>query len=315
MDILELLGLKPKGTGPTPGAPPISAPKQPMDERMPGRYDHSPDLGGITVTGDNWKPRKPNFLHFLADVVNHHYGNGYLATQLLDRENTTGALQDYATDPLQAIKRLSMLPGHQKEAVAMYNQYADNKRADDQAAAIVQERQNKVRDRIGAMMGATNEKNYSSLLPTMRRYAEARGLDPSEIPETYNPDEINAYRMGSMTVDQQMDNDRADDNTDSVINYRNSQIGLSKERVGLQRENTQSEISHRSAQEAETIRHHTAIENKPSSGNKAFKTVQTPRGPGLLSPQGFLRLISDGSTWARNPQNNGWIKVKEGVKK
>ncbi len=309
MDILEALGLKPRQATPAPAAPSV------MDKYagLIGNANPPEDPNAtdeIVVTGDGWKPRKPNFLHFLADVVNSHYGNGFLATQLLDRENVNGALKNYADNPLQAVKRLGRVAGRGPDAVKLYDQYKDNERADvlaqsqkESRDALIEARKNKGRDRIASIMGALNKDNYDKMRPIIQRYAQTYDLDPEEVPDKYDPDLITAYRMGGMTVDQQMDNERADTNTDSMIKNR-------AEVNAIRRASIEERRQYHGMTQAERVRHNKVGEGQRQTTIDAKKPrkINTPKGPGELSSKGFLKLDSDQSIWKRN--GSKWVRVK-----
>lgn len=271
----------------------------------------------ITIEGDGWKPRHPNFWTFLGDVVGSHYGKGLIGTNAQDSLNVHDAVGEFAQDPLKAIKRLQRLHGHEGEAIKLYNQYEDDQRADKQAEALAGMRKAAIQDRgrgiLASMMGGvTDAATYQYALPTMQKYAEQYELDPP--PEEYDPQKIKFWQQTGIKPDQQVDNSRADMNTGSQIDYRNQRLQQYRERLGQQARDTDSRISHRSATESEALRHHQVTEGQGQARvgmaqAKQPKIIQTERGPGELSSLGYLRL-GDGSIWKKSPDGKKWNRVK-----
>jgi hypothetical protein len=243
----------------------------------------APSEEPITITGDGWKPRKPNFWTFLGDVIGSHYGKGLIGTNTHTQEDLHDVMGDFASDPLKAIKRLQRIPGQEGKAVELYNQYEDNQRADLQAQALTEYRRAAQEDRargvVAGMLGSvSDQQTYTKLLPTMRKYAEARGLDPNELPDDYDPDTLNAYRMGTVPVDKQIDNDRQDRNTQSQINYRNQSLGLRAQEVNNQTRNVNSEIGNRETRTGEYLRRGQETAAHDPAKLRANKTMRTAQG-------------------------------------
>lgn len=302
MDLLKLLGLGGSGRS-------VQTNKT-LDANLPIQDPNAPQP--IFVNGDNFRPRKPSLLAILGDAMLVHGGYKPMFSQNRRNEDYRRAMEGFDEDPLRAIRRVSRLKGHEREAVNMFNQYQDNIRADEIARSNIEARKDRARDRLASMMGVLTPDNYDRMLPTLQRYAQARGLDPDEIPSVYDADAITAYRAGGLTVDQQSDNARADINTQSQINYRQG-------RLSQQGQDTTSRIQRRALMTAEQRRHNIALEGQAAtnefgraarSKNNKPRRMKTVRGMGEVSPDGRLfKLDADQSIWRKN-ENNTWIRIK-----
>lgn len=185
--------------------PPAVTARQP-DLQGEARLDNDmPEPDEAVVQG--WRPKKRSTLGLIGDVL-----LGFMGAQQpvfgnrIRNKNIEGAMEGFTQDPLESIRRMRQVDPD--AAWKMYGQYKDDERADIVANAAKEKQRNMVRDRIGSMMGASNPDNWEKNLPLLRRYAESRGEDPSEIPDAYDEDAINMYRMGGVPVDDQLDNDR-----------------------------------------------------------------------------------------------------------
>jgi hypothetical protein len=203
-----------------------------------------------------------------------------------DQKNMMAAMQNFATDPMSAIRNVAAIPGHQADAWKMYQTYEDDQRADLQAKILNEQRMDQARGRLASYLGAVQSSKdpaaaYDKLLPNLRKYAESRGLDPTELPDKYDPDVVGMYQYGGITADAQLDNDRDSDykerrleqmdrTIDNTEEYRNARLGQMNQTL------------------SERERHNRVMENKPnvSRTKPSVSYVNTKYGPGEVSPDG-----------------------------
>jgi hypothetical protein len=101
-------------------------------------------------------------------------------------------------------------------------------------------------DLVGRLAAsAVDQPSYAAALEQGR----AMGVDVSMLPETFDPDRVNAIQLQALSAkellaeqrqarrldwdirDDELDNDPADENTESQINYRGEQVRLGGERI------------------------------------------------------------------------------------
>lgn len=163
----------------------------------------------ITITGDNWKPKGDTFLGTLADAYLQANGLKPAFAQEREAQNINQAMQGFTQNPLQALRRLGMVQGHEADAYNMYNTYEDNKRADLAAQGVNDVRQEKFMTRIGGMLyNVQNAKDpataYKNNISTIKNYAAARGVDVSDLPDTYDEGAVSNWISGSVAPEDSM---------------------------------------------------------------------------------------------------------------
>jgi hypothetical protein len=217
-------------------------------------------------------------------------------------------MQGFTSDPLATIQKIARIKGMEGKALELYNQYQDNKRADEQAATLAEYRKGAYRDRIASMLGTVNDKNAAVLLPKIKNYAQAMGLDPTEVPDTYDPDTLNMYRMGAVKVDQQIDNTR-----DAA--YKSARLGQIDETIQSREQYQRARLGQMDQSLSERERHNREMENRPpaSARKPSVSYVNTKYGPGEVSPDGKLMKVSrgDGDVIYYNVGPNQWKLVKK----
>lgn len=298
----------PLGPKPPMGTPPIVPDQRqaplPSYNDTPAYADPSED---IEVTGDGWKPKKRSTLGTIADML---FGKPIFANRVKSI-NVNRAMQGFAQDPLQAIRRLSQINGMEGKAWDMYNQYSDNKRADETTESANEVRQDRARDRVGGMLGAILSSNdpagaYTKNLPVLRRYLESKKIDPTELPDQWDADWANTYRNGGISVDAQEDNQRDatykgtrlgqyQQSINNTEQYRQERLGQISQTI----ENTQDYREKRLGQideaQNEKGRHNRAVENKQNIPKEV--RADKPDGTVVYSPDGAKAKKAIGGQW------------------
>lgn len=179
----------------------------PGGQQLPSYGGQEPDA---TVTGDGWKPKHRSTLGTIADILFGLGGGPAVFANRIKQKNINSAMEGITQDPMRSINRLSRIPGMGATAWQMYDKEADNQRASDIAKMRKMDYEDSFRaERIAPMLAvADSPEKYAKLLPTMRRMMESRGMDPTELPDVYDPDVVDMFRHGGMKVDQQEDNKR-----------------------------------------------------------------------------------------------------------
>lgn len=230
----------------------------------------------------NGKPdRKANPLGDIADMVLVATGHKPIYRPRLEDMRMKDAMEGFADDPLGAIKRVAKRDP--AKAWEMYNTYQDNLRGDEAVAGAREARTEKSRGVIASMLGVATPENYDKMLPRMQQYAQAHGIDASELPEQYDPDAINMWRAGGMSVDNQEDNARDTAYKDEMMNYRRSNLA---ERTGYHRDTIASQRDRSAATVTEQNRHNRAMEARGPSGKPQEKTVQ------IKDSRGNVRILT-----------------------
>lgn len=245
--------------------PPINAPVDPM--------------GGLPtedVFVSALKPKKRNLLEILGDAVLIHGGMSPMFAQNKKEDNLQAAMEGFTTEPLEAIRRIAQVDP--KAAWTLYNQHQDNVRADEQAASLRDDRRERGYNRIGAMLGAARPETWEKMRPVIERYAQSRGIDVADLPTEYDPDALDVWRMGSLSVDDQEDNLRDSQykgarlgqyqqGIDNTERYRQARLGQHDRSLAIREEKAKQ----KGGKEA------------PASG---ARMVETGFGPGEYSPDG-----------------------------
>lgn len=204
----------------------------------------APQGEDIMVNGPSrWQPRKPTILGAIADAYLMSNGLQPAYSMFRDRRNVNEAMADFTESPMGAIRRLSRIPGHEQDAVKLYDQERDNNRADQQSEILNEARTEKFRDNLASYMMSANKSNWSRLFPYFKRYAEAHGLEPP--PEQYDEDVINMYRMGGFTPDQIADNERDLDKSIMLEQGRNARYSYGQNRQDARTGMIQDRIDNR----------------------------------------------------------------------
>lgn len=264
----------------------------------PTAITNDANLNEVAVKG--WAPHKRSLLGVLGDALIMSQGGKPIFAIKKRRQNMQEMMEGFTKDPLETIRRMAQIPGMQGKAMEYLNQYQDNQRQQAIADRQMQAYQDKAMDNIGAMYGAATEKNFSRVNDLVRRYATSHGLDPDEIglPTEYDPDTIQVFRQGGMSVDQQYDNRRQDVNTGSLIEAREANTAHNEASLANSTRNVDSQISSRDARLEETNRHNEVMENKPSGktgkkGKEESRYVKTKYGLGMVLGN-MMRVKLDG---------------------
>lgn len=178
-----------------PAAPPMSAP-------MPGA-----DLQGAdeVVTGDNWKPTHHRTLLggiYDALVGGHHYQGE------ADKANFSDALVGLTRDPESVIRHLAKV--EPEKAVALWNMYKDNERADGGNKRLLSMYDDKkdeyTRQRAISMItsGLRNpdDKWFPGMLGAAQKYVTDRGGDWTQmgLPTSYDRDGLESLARGEIPI-------------------------------------------------------------------------------------------------------------------
>lgn len=298
-EFLNALGLGPK---PSPTA---MAPVLPT-----GIGDDS--AADAVVQGDPWKPKKRSALGFIADTVLSGLGGQPVFGLKIRDENIRDAMETFPTDPAQAIRRLNMLRGQQGNVAKLYDQYRDNKRADEAAETLAESRREKAYLRLGGMLRAIESakdptSEYEKNLPILRRYAEGRGLDV-ELGDKYDPSLVNNFIMGNVSPEDQI-------RMEQLSAYRDARLAQQNRGLDLREADTQSKIQRRNDQTAQGAERIQIARDKPSA--KEERVIMSPGGRQVVvHPNGRVAVATDpdGTKHVLEKFGNGW-KIRKPAEK
>lgn len=270
---------------------------QPMTQPQQGvQGEQDPDL---VVEG--FKPKKPSTIQTLADIF---LFGGPVFKNKVKNENLQRAMEGYTSDPLKAIQRVMNFDA--KLGADLYEKYADNKRADDTAEALIDERRQKTINTAASVFRSVQPGDEAGFLRARglaERIMKARGIDPEEYGLPESLEDVPQWSAIGMTVDQQEDNSRADLNTKSLIIDRAERRQMTQERYGVLNDQGERRL-------AETERKNKAAEaqRERKAGGKAsggaFIRDKEGRIVGQIAPSGTAaKIIQNGRTYAVRVKN------------
>lgn len=145
-----------------------------------------------------------NILGAFKDAFLTQAGRDPIYAPKLLQQRESEALENYNTDPTGALDKLMMVdPG---AAMKGYNTYYDNQRlntaAGERTRASDMDYEGAVRGRIGSMLYASNAKTYPTMLARARAYAQSKGVDVGDLPETF--EDAQRWALGDVPVGTQV---------------------------------------------------------------------------------------------------------------
>lgn len=237
-----------------PDTPPPAPTPTPVAAPAPSAAPQDDD---IEIKG--FSPSKISLLTRLGDLFT---GNRLHMEEHIRQHDMQRALEGYSSDPRAAILRVMKIPGMASKAISMLNTVDDNMESEARGKLLEEQLKDKRLGTVRAMFNGVNDKSYGKVRDYATKYWASKGYDPEELdlPNNYDPDQIDAFRNGGMTVDQQVDNDRVANYNDKRIelsrfraentkNYQQARIGLAREGVGITRQNSLEKERHDRAME------------------------------------------------------------------
>ena len=220
------------------GVPGMGAPISPM------AGDPTPvDMGGAEEVAavQGFKPTHRNIFGRLADIWLQSQGQKPIYEGRMQERDMTRAFEGFQSDPRAVAGRLAQM-GRPDLAMKMFDMTEDNDRADS-----AQDRLNRIADdkittlhvdRGLNMLHGADEKSYPEMKRRVEGYWRAKGITPPfELPEVFDPNQIENLRMGEMSVKQQLDYALRQERvaqqgeaTDSLIEHRNDSRVIKRER-------------------------------------------------------------------------------------
>jgi len=140
-----------------------------------------------------------NILGALGDAFLVQAGHAPRYAPRLREARMAEAMENYTTDPLEAIQRLGAIDP--KMAAELQNQRLDNERQQAVTDATIMSRQDdyegNTHSRAGALIGAATESTYPAMRKRYYDYYNARGIEPLfELPENYDIDALSSLAQG-----------------------------------------------------------------------------------------------------------------------
>lgn len=241
----------------------------------------------VTVTGDTWKPtHHATLLGGIADFLT---GSNRFHDQA-DKANLSDAMKGLTRDPEEVIRHIAQVDP--KSAVALWNMWKDNTRADGE-----QGRRNRIYDDknlentraiIARSLSGTDEKSFGPMTQRMKTYAQGRGVNWDELgmPDTYDPDQLGAIARGEIPVAKRAALDETTDH--HLVTEEQGATGLNLRGKAI--DNTQSYRNARLGQ----IEHHNAVtegQGQAKIDAKKTRVLNTPQGPGTVSSDGNKLMV------------------------
>lgn len=309
MGLESLYGMAPQGSpdllaGPGGFAGPMGG----MSEQGALPSPESYNADDIVVEG--FKPKKRSFLGFLADAFLMSRGGQPLFAQRIFNKNYEKAMQGFADDPLEAMRRVSKIPhGGAEKAYKMFEKYRDDERADGtldrQNRALDMKNDDYIFSRVAGMMSTATPENWHVMRDLAIKRAAARGVDvESIIPPEYDQDSLEFIRYGEVKPkdydrlrQQQQRVDQLERDTDSKIADRevdNRQAATNEAGRNTRAANAEAGKNRR---------------YQPRKNGDGSKTIMTPGGRQFtISPSGMTGVVTepDGTKHVVEKFGNGW---------
>lgn len=300
-------------------------PSEGMSTAGPGGFAGPvPDMGtpadamseGV-VSG--WAPKKRSTLGFLGDVLLGAFGGPPAFGLRKQRQNMQEAMEGFTQDPMETIRRIGMIPGQQENALKLYNQYIDNKRADGtldrQNRALDLQNENLVYGRVAGMMGAARPETWGKMRELAIKQGEARGTDVSHlIPEEYDPEAVEYIRYGAVKPKDQMTLEERERNNKARVKLGYDRLDESVRDHNLRDEDRDdSEQIRNDAEAGRNTRHATP---RPKAGGGGAAQSILPDGSRVVygggdkkSAKTAIMISPDGTKRYLNKLPNGRWKV------
>lgn len=292
---------QPQGQSSAPQLPDNAyAPDTPKDIMASSAADDS-----IQVIGDDWKPKRMSPLENIAD-----YFLGGLIRRHVKAANEASALKGFQKDPETAIARV-----RQVDPERAWKMNEDLSRVKANQALETQrmiDTRNKAGDIMGSMVNAiTDSKNpeeiYTQKLPTIRKFAEYYGYDPSLLPDTYDKDTMNFIRQKGFSAYEQERLKDFDQTEARQADYQDRSLqALTQDRQArLEEEKRNHDIDNALAREKFDFDKTKTENGKP--GPKNIFNKDTGEYRGLMSPDGQQAAVlgPDGKWKAYRLQRRG----------
>lgn len=262
---------------------PYNNPYTPMDPEGPPLSTDEPQGEDISVEGDTWQPKKLSPLEQVADFFlkgNLRYRN--------KQANLRSAMEGYDRDPEKVFSRIRrhIDPKLAQEFEQRYSATQANRElAQNRRVDYI----NKGGDDIAAMLDVIEKSNnpeqaYTSLRPVLNNFAKM--YNHPELPETFNKDELAAWRKRGLSVAQQETLDRLESSQAFSQNLRTQQ--------------REDMVQHRAAQREALERHRAhareiaekKLEAKPEKNGA--RTIKNDNGSFVtISPDGTRAAMWD----------------------
>lgn len=243
----------------------------------------------IDVIADGWEPHRRNALQKIGDVFLSMLLPGFAPfKEKVNNQNMREALQGFASDPLHAVRRLAKIPGHEKDAIGLYEKYVDDTRMqgnlERQNEVLQNQRDNGAIQIVAAIMnGAHDPDTYTKLRSQAQAISQARhmseGLFESLFPETYDEALARAGVQSAVPVAKQQSIEIQKDKAEDLSDYREKRLGQMQETI----DNTQNYREKRLGQMQQSINDRRAR----GEGKTAIGDLQ--QGDGIKAPKNVFR--------------------------
>jgi len=283
MNILDLIQSSGAISGQTPGFGDAFKPDQGPDIQVmaePKRQIEEDDRVEPNVRKtDELIPRKGMFgvkgtlrdvLGLIGDSLLVGGGKQAIYRPVREQEKLGSAIYGYNANPQAAIDRAAIV--NPEAAMDLQKQYGQDKRTDQLIAQQVLGAQQKARTTLGSMAQGLmkNPQLYAQYRPQLQALSDKYELGHT-FGDTLNPEDLDMLARSGLTPDQGFDNDRQDMTAADMQEYRNGQLGVSRQRAAEQR------------------RHNTKMENRPQAS-------RVDHGPGASNIDAqVLQSIQNGS--------------------
>jgi len=259
MNILELLqaagGIQPEAQGQAPeiqvaAPPPRQITEDTRSEPSPRKTDELVQRKGVFGV----KGTLRDILGLVGDSFLVGSGKKAIYQPIREQEKLGSAIYGYNDDPVAAIDRTALV--NPETAMDLQKQYGQDQRTDQLIQGQRIAGQQKAASTLGSWLGAIQKSNdpggqYRLVRDKLRAYAQANKIDDLyDLPDEYDPQSADTLFRSSMDPNEQADNDRQDMTAADMKAYRESNLGISRQRVSEQRRHNQKMESRPTASRA-----------------------------------------------------------------
>jgi hypothetical protein len=290
----------------------------------------------MTVKGDKFKPKKLDVLGQIADF----FLQGRLSTTIKGqnmRKAMEGITNPNEPEAVEKVIRRVATFDH-KAAMDMYQKHVDDRRADEAAKVLQQQRKLQIiapfRSEMGMILQSSDDptaqgEGYKKLLPYWRSKRDEAGLTENEVPlpDEWDPDLARSFYRGGILpekwerltdADQRLGQkdralDQVDRKTDITERQGDARIGIAQQNAntGSRRADnsermTDSRIrdNDRKARDSNTIEVKEQVKDK--NGKTVTKTQKYRPGEVMYAPDRKRAMKNENGRWVK------YIRIADG---
>lgn len=282
-------------------------------QQVPTQVQQAPSQAQAQDT-PSWEPTQITPHQAYIDRVLMKLGRHPVYQPLAAQQDLAKVMPGFQSDPMGTINKIAMIPGMADTAAKLYQDVRTDNRLQGQADISQAAKKDLIMSRIGGMIGsATNQATLDQARTMAGNYIQnVWGMNPDQflgnVPDTYDKAQINAWREGLLTPEQQTQEKEAGTREQIAADYHSGMVQAAQERADAAKTNAGAheqavQYNHQDKQTQQTGVQNRFDEKNPNLGGT---TIMTKFGPGTLSKDGNKLIVP------RNGTNTYWVKTNNG---